>query len=151
MKFKITREEYNKRKATKPLDRVISDTFGSKGTYSFVNQYYVDFKLVDTKGLVNILQKLTIHHSYSQESDLKMPHPKMYDRILYLKELSAYCDVDIAEKEIDELIRNKQFILERDSIIRNLRKELSTREHVPNKKQSKILRRLKSQGRHVID
>lgn len=153
MKFRITRQEYNKRRLTKPLDKVISDTFGPKGGYSFVNQYYVDFKLVDTKGLVHILQKLTIHNSHtsSEEDSLELPTPKTYDRVLYLKELSAYCGVDLAEREIDELILNKKFTLERMEIIRKLRKELSTREHLPNRKQSKILRRLKAQGRHVID
>ncbi len=151
MKFRITREEANKRKLTKPIDKVIADKFGklmSLNAY-FVNQYNVDFKLVDTKGLVNMLQNLTIHGRY--EPDLPMPTPKTYDRILYLRELSAYCGADVAEQEISELIKNKEFINNRDVIIRTLKEELSTREHIPNKKQSKILRRLKSQGRHIID
>jgi len=151
MKFKITRQEANRRKLTKPISEVVAMKFGKMMNFDryFVNQYYVDYKLVDTKGLVMILQNLTRNGNY--EPNLPMPTPKTYDRILYLKELSSFCGVDVAEQEITDLVRNKEFIRDREDIIWNLKEELKTREHIPNKKQSKILRRLKSQGRHIID
>lgn len=151
MKYRITRQEANQRKLTKPLNKVVADKFGKELSFNnyFVNQYNVDYKLVDTKGLVMILQNLTYNGRH--EPDLPMPTPKTYDRILYLKELSSYCGTDVAEQEITELIRNKEFVQNREGIIRELKEELATREHIPNKKQSKILRRLKSQGRHIID
>lgn len=150
MKFRITRQEFNKRKTTRPVGDIVIEQFGKAYNNSIVHEYYVDFKLVHTKDLVRILQRLTI---FSNILQLKMPTSKTYARLAYLELLKEYTNVDFTENEIDQLIlyKNQEFLDEQDSIIKNLKQELSTREHIPNKKQSKIIRRLKAQGKHVID
>jgi hypothetical protein len=153
MKFRLTRQEAQAQKKYKPIDVVVMEQFGKSARLSFVLQYYVDFTKVRTKDLVKMLQVFSIHVRYADNEmeSLKLPTPKAYDRIIYLKVLSEFCDVDFTDAELDELIRNKNFIRDKDEILRYLRKELSTREHIPNKKQGRILRRLKAQGKHIID
>lgn len=153
MKFRITREEAKTQKKYKPIDVVVKEKYGKDAPLSFVIKYYVDFSQVRTKDLVNMLQIFTLQSRWAKNRlpNLELPTPKSYDRILYLEVLSEFCNFYFTDAELDELIRNKNFIRDRQEILNSLRKELSTREHIPNKKQGKILRRLKAQGKHIID
>lgn len=152
MKYRITAQEAKNRKLTKSINDIVIKEFGKDHRYySFVQEYYVDFTKVHTKDLVRILQRLTIHNQFTDNYNMKMADGETFDRVLYLKLLSDYCGVDFTKEESSTLVLNKRFMLEQDCIIRDLRKELSTREHIPNRKQSKILRRLKAQGKYIID
>jgi hypothetical protein len=153
MKFRITREELKKIKTTKPIGDVVSKKFG-KGYYNTVTRdYFVDYKLVHTKDLIVMLQRLTIFRGVMHE--LRLPTTSQSERIIYLNIIKEFTGIDFTQSGFDviplEAVMNMRFLDQEEDIKKRLRAELETREHVPNKKQSKILRRLKAQGKHIID
>jgi len=153
MKFRITREESKKIKTTKPIGDVALKQFGEQYYNTTSQHYFVDFKLVHTKDLVEMLQRLTIFRNALRY--LKLPTASQSDRLIYLGVIKEFTGINFALTGFDlealEAVMNRNFLDQEGDIKKRLRAELATREHIPNKKQSKILRRLKAQGKHIID
>lgn len=150
-RYRITKEALDKKKTTKPIDEVMAKHYRVNRPFHLVEKYFVSYNLVRTEDLVDMLQKLTIFDNFI--SYLKRPTTKEYERLVYLKELKQYLGIDFTDTEFEELmsIKNQIFIDSVPQFKYNLRQELATREHVPNKFDKKIIRRLKAQGKYVID
>lgn len=129
------------------LERVLRDTYSKWTPVHSVDAYYVDFKKVQTIDLINLYRNLTLRNYWL--GDLKVKEPDE-EREEYFKVLASVIDIKFSELDA-ETIKNKTFLENRKVIISELRSILATREHIPNKKQAKEIRRKKAQGKFYIN
>lgn len=159
-RLRVTKEQFKRISAVKKLKtitQVAEEHYKDAPWFKYqrvtkVDEYYVPFELVRTEDLIDMMRCLTIFDGFI--SYLKFPTAKQLDRMTYLDMLEEYTDMEFTESEfstIQQLVRNRDFMERKYEIYKLLKQELSTREHVPNKKDKKIIRKLKSQGKYIID
>lgn len=153
-KYRVSKQTHDKMMKRQSILDVVKKQFGN-GLYNVdnhVNAYMVNYELVKTKDLVDMLQRLTICDNFTNY--VKRPSASMINRLNYLDELKSFVGIDMTDPEfthLSQLVVNQQFLSNLDYYISKLRKELATREHVPTKKDGKIVRKLKAQGKYIID
>lgn len=109
--------------------------------------YFVDFDRVGTKELIGLLRGLTIFTGWQDHvraSPIDREREKYFER---LEKILGKRFTEVNPKE-----QRKIYFLNNKSKIEDaIRKVLSTREHIPNKKEGKEIRRKKAQGKYVVD
>lgn len=143
-------------KKRKSIDEVANaffkSTFYNKSNNPIVDFYFVPYELVRTEDLITMMQDLTIFRRCMH--DLKYPSHAQIERMSYLELITNYTNTTITNEEferISSLIRNKLFVEQEKDFHKKLKEVLATREHVPNKAERKIVRKLKAQGKYIID
>jgi hypothetical protein len=116
-------------------------------TWETVDEYFVDFNQIHTKELIELLRKLTIFTRWQDDVTVK---PINKEREKYFERLEKILGIKFTEVKPSEA-RKIYFLTNQDKIEEAIRKVLATREHIPNKKEGKKIRRLKAQGKYVID
>jgi hypothetical protein len=150
--LRITQEQLALIRKRKSIGEVLAEHFSNHWLHNKVNRYLVPFEMVRTEDLIEMMRGLTIFTNFMQ--DIKLPDGKQLDRLAYLELLSNYSGITLTIEDQEffgQLYRNKQFMDQRSDIFNKLKKELDTREHVPNKLEKKIVRKLKAQGKYIID
>jgi len=150
--LRATKEQLKRMQSTKSITDVMKNHYKRKWGFSVLDEYYVHYKYVRTEDLIVMLQRLTIFNGFMGYLDF--PSTESLERLSYLNIVEDYANIKVTEKEfstIKEMVRNKNFVEKRDHFIKQLKLELATREHVPNKEDKKIIRKLKAQGRYIID
>ncbi len=152
--LRTTPQEQKLIKSRKSIGEVAKKIYNRKISFykDKVDLYYVPYELVRTEDLIELMRGLTIFTGFI--SYLKMPSQNTVERMTYLDLMKGYTGVAFDEEEFNEMkewVRNKHFVDNQNMFFNKLKKELSTREHVPKGKDKKIIRKLKAQGRYVVD
>jgi len=129
------------------LERVLRDTYTNWTATHSVEAYDIDFNKVQTSDLITLYRNLTLFTYWI--GDLKVSSPDL-EREAYLHVLASVIDVKFNEMDAKS-IKNKTFLENRPVLISKLKAILATREHIPNKKQAKEIRRKKAQGKFIVD
>lgn len=129
------------------LEKVIRNTFNEGKSNVSVDAYAVDFNLVNTLDLLRLYRNLTLFNYWTSELKIKEPDA---DREAYFATLATVIGIKFTELDA-ESIKNKTFLERIPIIVKQLRDILATRENIPNKKQSKEIRRKKAQGNFIVD
>lgn len=149
--LRVTPQELKRQISRKSIREVLNQHYGLRN-HTVLDQYYVHYSLVKTEDLVTMLQRITFSREFTY--DIRQTDSEQRERFRYLTEIKNYVGTftSIIEfDEIKEMQRDEQFIADIGKVEAKLRAELSEREHVPNKIDKKIIRRLKAQGKYVID
>lgn len=151
--LRVTKENLKKKKLTKSIEAVMRSHYGhDKFRFDSAMRYFVPYNLVRTEDLIMMMRDITIFHKFMV--DLKIPDPKTLERIAYLTLLTEYIGNNVGESEMDTyivMIKNQEFLDKQDEFFKQIKQELATREHVPKRGEKKIIRRLKAQGKYIID
>ncbi len=115
-----------------------------------VEYYMVDFKKVSTKELVKLYRHLTFFNGWI--GWLEIPRIDK-ERVAYLNKVNKFLGTNFTiEEELDPMdVRILKFTNNEEAYKIKIKEILDTRENVPNKKQGKVVRKLKSQGKFFID
>lgn len=151
--LRVTKEILKKKKLTKSIDEVMRIHYGrGQSRHNYAMRYFVPYNLVRTEDLIMMMRDITIFHNFM--NDLQTPDPKKLERLAYLTLLTEYVGKNVGESEMENyitLMKNQEFLDRQDEFLKKIKQELATREHVPKHGEKKIIRRLKAQGKYIID
>jgi hypothetical protein len=136
------------KKEVKPKYRPITALLTDQNLgWDTIDHFFVDFNQVHTRELIDLLRKLTVFTRWQDDVTVK---PINKEREKYFERLEKILGIRFTEVKPSEA-RKIYFLANQTKIEEAIRKVLATREHIPNKIEAKKIRRLKAQGKYVID